>query len=67
MNPALRTTGYSAEEANRQQSPHTSFVRYPRKQIRTLETVLSGDMVRGIVNMKKNGELYWESAEITRS
>jgi len=68
VNPKFtQLTGYTLDEAKGKnprvlKSGHTS----PEVYKRLWETVLSGDEWRGeFLNVKKNGELYWESAVIS--
>ncbi|NKQ35529.1 MAG: PAS domain S-box protein [Chloroflexi bacterium] len=68
VNPAFtRITGYTAAEAIGQNPRILKSGHHPPEFYREMwRTLLRGDVWRGeLVNKKKNGELYWESAVIT--
>jgi len=68
VNPAFTcVTGYTAAEAIGQNPRILKSGHHPPEFYREMwRTLIRGDVWRGeLVNKKKNGELYWESAVIT--
>ncbi|HEY90117.1 MAG TPA: PAS domain S-box protein [Thermoflexia bacterium] len=68
VNPAFtRITGYSAEEALGQNPRVLKSGKHPPELYRELwDTITRGEVWQGeMINRKKNGDLYWETATIS--